>query len=392
MTKLPDAQCRVHAFVENGAPFGTAKSVTVVREQESRVDFDLSRSIEVSGIVRIGGRNAERGFLTFQPSGGFPGTGTASTQIEPGTGSYRIELGDPGDYRVLVESGGARQTVTVRVQDVRSMTRDFDISINGIRGRVVDADGNPLRGVAINAANSELDPIGARGAFTMTNPRGRFKLEHLQPGTYRIGASRGGYRPTRSAPIRILDDTQIDDLELVLEETAAQIRGRLVGPRGSPLTQGIVIAAPSGTHRLDLAAQSGLSEDGSFVLDVPPDGSFDVTALARGWAPARLSGVVPSSDSEITLRAGFGGSIAVTLVDLDGAPVEGRMLEIHAEPRWLASDTLFMFNPAPVSGPDGRAIARHLPAGGYRVSVPGGSSGMVSVVEGAVSELRLTVE
>ena len=35
------------------------------------------------GIVRIGGRNAERGFLTFQPSGGFPGTGTASTRTFP---------------------------------------------------------------------------------------------------------------------------------------------------------------------------------------------------------------------------------------------------------------------------------------------------------------------
>ncbi|NIM01327.1 MAG: hypothetical protein GTN89_10890 [Acidobacteria bacterium] len=392
VTKLPDAQCRVHAFVENGAPFGTAKGVTVVSERESRVDFDLSRSIVVSGVVRVGGRLAERGFLTFQASGSFPGTGTASTQVEPGSGTYRIELGDPGEYDVLVESGGARQTVRVRVGNVRSLSRDFDIAVNGIRGRVVDADGNPLRGVAIHAANRDLDPIGARGAFTMTNPRGRFSLKHLQPGTYRIGASRGGYRPVRSAPIQLLADTQIDDLELVLEESAAQIRGRLVGPRGAPLSQGIVVAAPAGTYRLDLAAQSGLQEDGSFVLDVPPEGSFDVTALTRGWAPARLTGVVPSADTEITLHAGFGGSIAVTLVAPDGAPVEGRALEIHAEPRWLASDTLFMFNPAPVSGPDGLAVARNLPEGSYRVSVAGGGSGMVDVVEGGVSELRLNVE
>ena len=204
-----------------------------------------------------------------------------------------------------------------------------------------------------------------------------------------MAARKQGYRSARSDPIRVLADTRIDNIELVLEASSAQIRGRLVDPRGVALSEGFVVAAPAGSNRLELAAHAVVQRDGTFVLDVPADGALDITALVRGWAPARASGVVPSDDREITLQAGFGGRIAVTVLDRNGTPSEGVVLEIRADPDWLGSAALWTSRQATISGPDGIAVVQHIPEGTYRVAIPGGSFGTVSIVEGGTTELRL---
>jgi len=387
--RLPDAQCRVGAFVEAGKPYGNSKLVTIVGNRESRVDFDLSKSIEVTGIVRVGGRIADRGFLSFQASGSFSGAGVASATVERGTGRYRAEVSEPGEYDVRVQSGGARQVVKIRIGDGPSVQRDFNIPINSIRGRVLDTDGKPMPGVAVAGSNTDLDLVATMGLSTTSNQQGGFELRNLEPGSYTVVANKRGYRTARSAQVHVQSDTRIDNIELILDTSSAQLRGRLIDPRGVPLTEGFVVAAPAGFYRLELSAQTSVQRDGTFVLDVPADGALDVTALSPGWAAARASGIVPSDDTEITLQAGFGGRVVVTVVDRDGAPREGVMLEIRAEPEWLASNTLWMFNAPAVSGPDGTAVAQRIPEGTYRVSVPGGASGTVSVVENGTTELRL---
>ncbi|MEE8411687.1 MAG: carboxypeptidase-like regulatory domain-containing protein, partial [Acidobacteriota bacterium] len=225
--RLPDVQCRIGAYLEDGAPFGNPKLVAVVAGRESQVDFDLSRSITVTGVVRVGGRIANRGFVTFQTTGGFGGH-EASTMVEQGSGRYRVELSEPGEYRVRVESGLARSFATVRIGNERSVERNFDIPVNWILGRVVDAEGNPLVGARVSGSNGELDLPGMRGLYTESNRDGRFALKYLEPGTYTVGATKAGYRPARSDPIRVQNDTRIDNLELVLDLSLAQIRGRLV--------------------------------------------------------------------------------------------------------------------------------------------------------------------
>jgi hypothetical protein len=395
VARLPDGQCRIAAFIENGTPFGNPRLVAVVAERESRVDFDLSKSIEVSGVVRVGGRIADRGFVSFQVSRNIRGHGVASASVERGTGRYSAELSEPGEYRVQVESGGARQIVQIRIADERSVERNFDIPVNWIHGRVVDTDGKALVGVEITGSNTDPDLLSTTpqsawsGLFTTSNREGRFKLNYLEAGTYTVAARKQGYRSVHSDPIRVLADTRIDNIELVLEASSAQIRGRLVDPRGVALSEGFVVAAPAGSNRLELAAHAVVQRDGTFVLDVPADGALDITALVRGWAAARASGVVPSDDREITLQAGFGGRIAVTVVDRNGAPSEGVVLEIRADPDWLGSATLWTSRPPTISGPDGIAVVQYIPEGTYRVAVPGGSFGTVSIVEGGTTELRL---
>ena len=166
----------------------------------------------------------------------------------------------------------------------------------------------------------------------------------------------------------------------------------MVDPRGAGVSEGWVLAAPAGTSRIDAGAHTNVRPDGSFVLDSPSDGPLDITALSPGWAPTRLSGVMPTEDEEIILRIGLGGRIAVTILDRKGLPKEGVSLEIHAEPPWLGSEIPGRFGPQTISGPAGIAVAGNLAPGTYRVTVPGGASAVVIVTDGQTAELQLRAE
>ena len=389
VARLPDGQCRVRAFVADGTSFANPKLAAVVATRESRVDFDLSNSIQITGVVRVGGRIANRGFVTFHSGGNASGGGSASAAVEGSSGRYSTYLNEPGEYRVQVESGGARKVVKIQVGNERTIERDFDIPVNWIRGRVVDIDGNPMAEVGITGSNANLDLRSVPGLQTTSNNEGRFQLSFLEPGSYTVSAGKRGFRPTQSSAIAVREDTRVDNVELVLEASLAQMRGRLIDPRGMAMSEGYVVAAAAGGQGPELTSQTSVRPDGTFEIDVPADGPLDVTALASGWAAARVTGFLPSGDREITLQLGFGGRIAITVVDRNGAPAEGTVVQFHAEPAWLGSQTLWLFRAPVVCGPDGVALVETIPAGTYRVSVAGGGSGLVTVREGGTSELRL---
>ena len=82
----------------------------------------------------------------------------------------------------------------------------------------------------------------------------------------------------------------------------------------------------------------------------------------------------------------------MTIVDGSGAPKEGLSFKFKAEPAWLGSQVLEFFHSDLVSGPDGVATVKSIPAGTYRVYVAGGASGVVTVVEGEQAEVILQVD
>ena len=391
LERLPEGTCRIGAYLKHRRPFGNNKLIVIASGRESRVDFDLSRPIEVTGTVRVDGLLADTGHVTFlTAAGGSDVDRVATATVEPATGRYRIEISESGEYRVAVESGGGRQVFAVTLADGPSAQHDFDIAVNWIRGHVVDAEGRPVRGADVTGSNGDQDLIRMMGLVTKTNTQGEFELRHLDSGTYSISVHQEGYRPGRSRSIQVTNETRIDDLQIVLEKTTDQIHGRVVDPSGAPIDDAVILAAPAGTNRIELSTHARVEPDGTFVLESPGDGALDITAFSRGWAASRLSGV--TGRDEITFQLGFGGRIVATVVDRSGAPKEGLLFKLEAEPTWLGSLTLELFNSPFISGPDGVAVAERIPAGTYRVRVAGGNSGVVTVVEGEQAEVRLQAD
>jgi hypothetical protein len=130
-----------------------------------------------------------------------------------GNGQFKIENVSPGKYAVSADRQGFLLQVAgaagappprVTVEDGQPL-QDVIIRLNPlcvIAGRVVDDDGDPLRGVDVQAMIYSY--VGGKKQLrnaeqTQTNDKGEFRLYGLRPGTvYLYATSNNNYRAMRS--------------------------------------------------------------------------------------------------------------------------------------------------------------------------------------------------
>jgi len=151
-----------------------------------------------------------------------------------------------------------------------------------VRGRVVDASGNPLPGIGVQRIHAFLSEArtesGAEGRFELTLEEPQGELTASGSGWILIGGE------------RYLAAEREDDYLLVLAP-AVEFRGRLIDTRGAPVSDASLYAIPAGdalvrfglvAPPLEHESQHGWSEpDGSFRLGpLPflPGGRIEVSA------------------------------------------------------------------------------------------------------------------
>src|SRR6185503_11427330 len=171
-----------------------------------------------------------------------------------------LELEHPGRYHVCVsETGGripARVERIIEVPREGSLTVDFALPTSALRGRVLDGDGNPVRGMAVVLTcergatfRSEISPgydatgTDAEGAFTFTG---------LDPGTWAVAAfdrsaKSDAFGAVRSSPIAIADRASEVDVVLRVEK-GARLSGATVDEGGHPIAgAALFVFAADGT-------------------------------------------------------------------------------------------------------------------------------------------------
>lgn len=375
---------------------GMGMKQAVVRDGETTVlDFDEKAAITLRGRVLRGGKSVPGAVLVFaQGAGAFP-MGTVKTTQSNADGGYEIGLDAAGEYTVIVQTDGAFRggaPVRIQVPDEPEPVRDVVVSVGGIAGRVVDSSGKPLPGVMVSARRDGASPNDpTAGSGSGTRPDGTFSIESIAPGTYRVTASAQGFRTAEEYPVLVSDEAATPPLEIRLEP-GRDLRGRVVDPSGGGIAGALVVAAPAGSlERTAIPASTDVN--GAFVLTAPSDGAVDVAAFARGYAPARASGVDPAS-SEPVLVVGQGGRLRMTVLDRDGKPLPGVSVTAAASPPFLGSDlALFLGRPAP-TGPDGTTTAGPLAPGGYEISVRLGArtaTATVAVPDGGEAAITITL-
>ncbi|MDX1502481.1 MAG: carboxypeptidase regulatory-like domain-containing protein, partial [Thermoanaerobaculia bacterium] len=246
-----------------------------------------------------------------------------------------------------------------------------------LRGRVVDATGEPLAGAELRAEAEEGFGRSAYlpdGATAASDAEGRFLLAPVHPRAgHRIAVSLAGYATLRQ---RLPSPEQRGDEELLLVLTrGARAVGRILGPGGEPIAEAEIElhearASDSGpwfvrgadpSRKPVAAALSG--GDGGFELADLPPGRFDLEVRSPGYAEARQPGIeVPDEPAEVdlgVLELIPGADIEGLVVDADGRPVPEA--EIRLLPSESASRAIFRRlrrgrvrdEVAAVSGPDG---------------------------------------
>lgn len=212
-----------------------------------------------------------------------------STQRTDDAGEVRLGGLLPGEYTVAASCEHPRWARTVDTPidlldaDVEGAVWEVPEPYQGeraLRGRVVGPDGEPVAFASIEAVRDEvLDDGTMVGPTTLTDREGRFVIEAIPEGHYRISAEAEGFAH-RSSTVDVSDRDVDVELELA---AAAGLRIYTRDPQG--------------------AAVAGVQVKVAATFD--RSGQW-LTTNAEGWADA--SDLVPGTYRLVVSRPGVGGA------------------------------------------------------------------------------------
>jgi hypothetical protein len=246
-----------------------------------------------------------------------------------------------------------------------------------VRGRVLDADGNLVRGAAVRLLSSR-PPYAVLGGI-QSDAAGRFSFAKIRSPRVRVTAQADPGGAVTSAILHA-NAGQTTEVTLVLSSASA-VRGVVVDAAdhavaGATLSiEGVPWSIPSATS----------GEDGTFRLAIVPDIASFLVAVARGYKTARLALLDRDDPSErvVRLRLEAASPVSGEVHDPDDKPVRARIIACEgqaSEARTTSGEDGVFQLPSSTIGCD--AIALH---DDYAASDP------VTLAEGGHALLRLRV-
>uniref|UniRef100_A0A7C6EEG0 Carboxypeptidase regulatory-like domain-containing protein n=1 Tax=candidate division WOR-3 bacterium TaxID=2052148 RepID=A0A7C6EEG0_UNCW3 len=238
----------------------------------------------------------------------------------------------------------------------------------GISGVVTDSvTGNPIIGARVCAMH---------GGCATTNENGAYLIENLRPGDYRVTASASGYRcKTYPEMVTVVAGQVTENINFALAPFTPPQPGGISGVVTDSATGNPIVGArvhAMGGHRICGSATT--NENGEYLIQNLPAGSYRVTAGAQGYTPKTYPEPVSVVEGQITPNINFAltpfipptpGSISGTVTDKNtGEPIAGavvmaaRMRRGHHPGRGFARA---------LTGPDGTYTIENLLPGEYRV-------------------------
>jgi hypothetical protein len=230
---------------------------------------------------------------------------TGSDDVQTTTnadGEYSVELVERGEYWVqfhLPSDSTAERSVEIGDEDEQVL--DFRLPGTLLRGRVLDAEGNPHR-AHLRLRRTDLES-STGGWSTVASDRaskdGSFVFEGLERGPWRmrVSASVPEGRPrtlaTRFVSVDLASKDTLEDLVVRLEPGGA-ILGVVRGPDGKPVAGARVTAR--GEDGFDFDHETPAAER----IATDAAGRYAIEGLARGaWQVRAVHGALASNESAV---------------------------------------------------------------------------------------------
>jgi protocatechuate 3,4-dioxygenase beta subunit len=286
-----------------------------------------------------------------------------------------------------------------------------------IRGRVVSADGRPLRRARISVSSAEV--AGTR--TTSTDLSGKFEIKDLAAARYRVLVARSGYLPLeygqrrpgeQGRPVQIADGQVVDRIDFALPRMSV-VTGRVTDEAGEPMEGVTVIASRSmyfeGQRRLVPITTATTDDEGEFRLQKLAPASYVVSASTKetwtvtdagketvfGYAPTYFPGGTAAGEAR-RIPVGLGEQIAgidLSLVPGRTAKISGTAFDSKHRPlgRVSASEEIRGLSFASFRGGTSGAVAAdgtftltNVTPGEYRLNasrMPGDATGEPEIAE-----------
>jgi uncharacterized GH25 family protein len=366
---------------------GSQAKEEVVVEQgvlEVRADLQFGTGLTLSGRV-LRGEEPVHGATIFAEGIDNDDTGWSRTGQQ---GKFSIDGLEGGEYTVHVRNfqTGLGYNETVSLATSRKILLEVPTAL--VAGTVVGSfDKEPLPGVIVSLEAGGGSGLGLLPIHTATTDlNGRFEVESIADGDWRLSASKKGYAAI-SQQVVVQHEQDVDDLRLTMEATEGlTLEARL--PSGAiPDELMIAVLDPAGGALVNGHYATG--ENGRVRLSSVPAGNWGLVISAAGAATVNLRAQAPGAVTPVALQPASslrisvpelaGGVAAVTLRSADGGLY--RSLSWSAQPRseWRMTGD--------------RIELTSLPPGSWEVAVASadGRSWRGSVVTnaGAMAELLL---
>lgn len=316
--------------------------------------------------IRPGSGPADLGSLVLEAAAQLEGRVTdpqgapiagAEVRLTQRSGGPQAATGADGEFRL--EGLRAGETVGLRVSrrgyapaEIPEVTVPEPVAavlVPAVRlaGRAVDELGEGVAGATLFLTLDGMENgAGPTAATGVSDDAGRFTLEDVKPGAFRLTAFATGHTPGVLAEIDTTSGAELTDLEVVLGHGAV-IEGTVTTPSGDTAAGARVALVDNGVP--GLLAGLGLPQavadaEGRYRLEGLAEGKRSVRAELPGLLPATGEVEVSSGPHRLDLRLRGGAGVSGLAVTTAGEPVAGAVVrllplgEAGPEPLSAASD------------------------------------------------------
>ena len=364
--RLPPATYTLVVDADGYAPLRTSASLV----------GDLRRQFRLHPAGRIVGRVLDQGaavagaLVRAEVSDRSERPDHVQTDAE---GGFRFADLNPGRYQLSASKGAQVGFLAAPVAVTQAGTSaDIVIALEPaftISGQVNGPDGKPVasaqivmeEAIRLNQGVSAFSPV-----LSLSEADGRYRVEGVLPGRYRIGARAAPHAPALLQEIAI-QDRSLDQIDFALSAGAA-VRGTVRGPDGKP-----VAGAQVGVSVQEKDVADGIIRGGGRTRS-GPDGQFALDGLGAGVLRAKADhddfgsvelvvGLAPGEHKDVTLTFNAPAFVTGTVRWDDGAPALGTRVRWNHYGRGGRAPTLAMvaadgsFRLGPFEAGDGVAQA-----------------------------------
>lgn len=269
----------------------------------------------------------------------------------PDSDALTAETNDQGNYEFLnvapmqnysmtvsAEGYGIGAESPIAIVPTEDTVVDIVLEVASmLGGSVVSTTGEPIKGAVVEAWMSGA-PQRSINTNTKTNELGEFEFTDVPPGNFQLVARHPRYLRVG----RIVAESGDVSIEITMDPRPTVTGQVLDLATGTPITKFTVqlrqaIAGSTEGHTQGLDKTSVKVEnhpEGRFEILAPREGSYLVEGIAVGYADTysdTFSTTLGTDTTGIIVRMTRGGTIVGRVVDRDGAPVEGAVVESHDE-------------------------------------------------------------